>query len=731
MKKLLTILIVFFSLHAVAQHVDEQDALVDSLEQVIKQASHDSTIINAWISWENHVYRSGPDFALELNEKIQKLSDQNLKQALSKSEQDFFQRALGVALNNKGLIFKRFGKYDISIEQFLLSIDALEERGDQLGISKRFNNIANVFLKMGDHASAIDYYNRSLRIKEILDDQKGIAVALNNIGTVYQWQNNYEKSIQYYEKSLVIKETLDDKGGLTSTLTNIGLILSHQGRGKEAIDYLNRALLISKETDFKDHEGKILIHLGNIYGDLNKDSIALDYLWHGLAISQELQDRNSEANAFTEIAAVYYGKTEYTAAVKNANDALSIAKEIGSWGRLKASSLILYKSYSALGKPKQALKMYELYISSRDSLDSKTNQNEIIHQEFKYKYDKQHLSDSLGFAQKQEIEQLAHDAEMGKEANQRYILYVGLGFLLVLSGVVFRGYHRKKKDNELITEQKQEVELQKEIVEEKNTEILDSITYAKRIQEAILPSTKLVNELLPDSFVFYKPKDIVAGDFYWMETVDSLPIVLDKNTPTSNGKPPAVLFAAADCTGHGVPGAMVSVVCNNAMNRALREFGLTQPGAILDKTRELVVKTFEKSEEDVKDGMDIALCSLEGNTLKYAGAHNPLWIIKNGEVLETKANKQPIGKFDNQVPYTTHSFELEKGDTIYIFSDGYVDQFGGEKGKKFKTKAFRELLISIQDKKMVEQRVVIDNTFEAWKGNLEQVDDVCVIGVRV
>jgi len=220
-------------------------------------------------------------------------------------------------------------------------------------------------------------------------------------------------------------------------------------------------------------------------------------------------------------------------------------------------------------------------------------------------------------------------------------------------------------------------------------------------------------EYLPDSFILYKPKDIVAGDFYWMEHKD--------------GK---VLFAAADCTGHGVPGAMVSVVCNNGLNRSVREHGLTEPGKILDKTREIVIEEFERSEEEVKDGMDIALCSLQGNTLQYSGAHNPLWIIRNGEVLETKADKQPIGKFDKPNPYITHTYELQKGDSIYIFSDGYADQFGGEKGKKFKAANMKRLILSIQDKNMEEQRQLIDAAFEEWKGNLEQLDDVCLIGVK-
>ena len=245
-------------------------------------------------------------------------------------------------------------------------------------------------------------------------------------------------------------------------------------------------------------------------------------------------------------------------------------------------------------------------------------------------------------------------------------------------------------------------------------EITDSIAYAKHIQSAILPPPRIVKKYLKDSFILYIPKDVVAGDFYWIRRKD------DK-----------ILFAAADCTGHGVPGALVSVVCNNALSRSVREYGLTDPGKILDKTREIVVREFEKSDEEVKDGMDIALCTLEGNKLQYAGAYNPLWIIRNGELLETKANRWPIGLTRDPKPYDTHSIDLEKGDVIYIFTDGFVDQFGGEKGKKLKVTGFKKLLLSMHDKPMGDQMTFINDAFYNWKGDLEQVDDVCLIGVRI
>jgi serine phosphatase RsbU (regulator of sigma subunit)/antitoxin component YwqK of YwqJK toxin-antitoxin module len=293
--------------------------------------------------------------------------------------------------------------------------------------------------------------------------------------------------------------------------------------------------------------------------------------------------------------------------------------------------------------------------------------------------------------------------------------------LLVISSLIillFKKNKEKSRTNILLEKQKQHISEQHEQLAEKSKEITDSIIYAKRIQEAILPPGRLVKAALPNSFILYKPKDIVAGDFYWMETVDDL-----------------VIFAAADCTGHGVPGAMVSVVCSNALNRAVREFGLTEPAKILDKTLELVIERFEKSEEDVKDGMDIALCALNSKTneLQFAGANNPLWIIKGADnaLLETKATKQPIGKYADPKPYVNHVMKLEKGDSLYVFSDGFPDQFGGEKGKKLKTKAFKELLLSVQDKSMAEQHKTIDQYFENWRGDQEQIDDVCVIGVSL
>lgn len=269
---------------------------------------------------------------------------------------------------------------------------------------------------------------------------------------------------------------------------------------------------------------------------------------------------------------------------------------------------------------------------------------------------------------------------------------------------------------------------EKTLVETKNKEITDSIVYAKRIQTAILPSDRAINQYLPNSFIFYRPKDIVAGDFYWMERWQPQPEA-----------PETIMFAAADCTGHGVPGAMVSVICNNGLNRSVREYGLSDPGEILDMTRDIVVKEFEKSEDEVNDGMDIALVTITRNIgvggaeIKYAGANNPLWVVRKGssEIEQIKANKQPIGQYAMVKPFSSHTLQLNQGDTIYLFSDGYMDQFGGSSQKKFKSSRLRALISSIQGKTMEEQHQLVTDTFYDWKGDLEQIDDVCLVGIMV
>ena len=267
-----------------------------------------------------------------------------------------------------------------------------------------------------------------------------------------------------------------------------------------------------------------------------------------------------------------------------------------------------------------------------------------------------------------------------------------------------------------VRERTAELNQQKELVEHKNQEVTDSINYARFIQQAILPPLVDIRAQFAESFVFYQPKDIIAGDFYWFEQRGNVS-----------------WFAASDCTGHGVPGAMVSVLCINALNQILIEKNCTEPGELLDHVRDLVVKTFTKESQSVKDGMDISIACYNHDTkeLKWTGANNPLWIFRNGEVEITAPDKQPVGQFEGKTPFTTHTRSLSAGDLLILFTDGFADQFGGLKQKKFKYAPFRELIEANAALPMDQLHELLFTVFNEWKGDVEQTDDVCVMGIRI
>lgn len=308
--------------------------------------------------------------------------------------------------------------------------------------------------------------------------------------------------------------------------------------------------------------------------------------------------------------------------------------------------------------------------------------------------------------------------------------YIIGGFVVLVLLMLFVLYYsfQNKKINHLLKRKHIEISKVNKNIEGKSKEINDSILYAKRIQSAILTSKEKFIENLSNSLLVFLPKDIVAGDFYWYKQKENL-----------------VFYAVADCTGHGVPAAMVSVICNHALNTCVNEFGLTNPGEILDKAREIVVDAFNHHGSPIQDGMDISLCVLDKNdvekdgfysSLKWAGANSPLWLIRSmknneSELFEYKPNKQPVGKTLNPTSFTTNTISLQKDDSLFIFSDGFSDQFGGEKGKKFMSRQFKDFLLSINNLSMETQQELVLEKFKDWKGDNEQVDDVCVVGVRV
>ncbi len=702
MKIYLTLLLIVFSVLSFGQINPDQEKQIDSIKSVIKNAEHDSVTVIAWRDWDNLIYISDPALDFELNQKIENLCKSNLEKKLSEKEKKFFTQYLAFAYNNYGIIYKN----------------------------------------RGDYASAIDYYTRSLKLFEKIGEKKGAAGCLGNIGIIYKNQEDYDRAIEYYDKCLKIQEDLDDKRGIAGTLVNLGMAYSMKKDLEKALDYYLEALALYEQVENNRGMAAALNNIGIIYFDKGDLENALDFHLRCLKIQEELESKKGISAAYNNIALVHQKKGNHQEAIKLAQKSMDLAVESSSPIEIKDAANTLFNSHKNTGNYKMALEMFELFVSTRDTLVSEENEKEILRQEFGYKYEKQTLQDSLDNAKQNEIknaEIAQQNAEIKTKRIQQYFLFGGLALVLVFAFFIYNRFKLTQKQKHIIEEKEKETQQQKHIIEEKHKEITDSINYAKRIQEAILPSRSSLLENLKTGFVLYKPKDIVAGDFYWLEKVVSHFDKLNERSTT-------IYFAAADCTGHGVPGALVSVVCSNALSKALLEEGITETGKILDRTRELVIEKFSKSEENVKDGMDISLCRLdiENMNLQWSGANNPLWIVRKGagdegqgasvekySLIEFKPDKQPIGNYADPKPFATHSVSLEKGDTIYIFTDGYQDQFGGEKKKKFKASQMKEMFLSLQHLTMDEQKKVIDAEFEKWRGSLEQIDDVCLIGVKI
>ena len=673
--------------------------------------------------------------------------------AKEKGVKEFMARGLNI----QGASSYIQGNYQLAIEYLSKSLQFWKAVNKKKGTAHALNNLGASYKQLGNYQEAIKYYTKSLKIREELGDKRVIAASLNNIGIIYKDLGAHEKALEYLNNGLAIRESLNDKKGIASSLNNIGTVYEKLSKHDEAMKFYSKSLEIRKTINDNRGIAGLLNNLGNVYMKRNKLNKAIDYFDQSLTIRKKMNDQRGIAGTHNNLGGTYFKKGDLKKGILYCKKSLELAKKIGSIKIARDASKTLWSEYKEMGSYDEALEMYELYINYRDSIESEKNQKAVIRQEYKYEYEKQKEADSIKAAEKRKVKQAKIDAqvaELEREQTQRYALYSGIGLLLIFGGFIFNRFRKTQQQKRVIEEQKkcvdeqkavaekqrdyaqqehQKAEEQRELVQEKNTEILDSINYAKRLQNAILPSLAAIKQQFHQSFVFFQPKDIVSGDFYWMETTST-----------------HTFIAVADCTGHGVPGAMVSVVCANALNKAVNEMGKTDPAEILNVTRELVIDTFAKTDSQVKDGMDISLLSVahsgraerdsdphshsvSHSVLQWAGANNPLWIIKNesDKVEEVKADKQPIGSYEDQQPFTSHEVRLDHGDTVYLFSDGFADQFGGEKGKKFKSGNFKKRLLSIQDESMEQQQLLIQQSFEEWKGSLEQLDDLCVMGIRI
>jgi len=791
-KLLLTFIVIFFLTNLKAQQYS-----LDSLYSVLKTEIDDNTKVNTWnaIAWELKFQNTDSSFfyadkALKLSEKID------------------YKKGISIAKRTIGTIAYIQGRIENSLILMKEAAEIAKKIDDKYQTAKCYNMFGNIYQHMSSPDSVIYYLEKALSLFKEINDQMEIAGVTGNLAQNYREIGNYTVAVELFYNVLELEEKANNKMGIARTYNSLASTYSALGEKEKAIEFYKKAIAILKDIE---HYKWLSASYHNLAGIIDDDTLALDYYYKALEINtmmhdtlwisynynnisgiylkqknydkafeyaylaKELQEKIGivEATSFSHLGSIFYNIGDYQKALELYLKALEISlldKEIGS---IKNRYFDLYEVYIKLNKHKKSVEALENYIIYSDSLDAITDLKEIGRLEATYGYEK--------IKQQQEFEQAHKDLQIKEQIKRQKIftIFLIIGFVLVLIIAVFMiiAFRTKQKanvilqkknaqilqqkeeilsqneeilvQNEMLLQHKEEIEtqrdeiqLQHDIVLKHEEEITASIVYAKRIQFAALPSDQYINSMLNNYFILFKPRDIVSGDFYWLKEI-------------VRANHHYKIIVAADCTGHGVPGAFVSMLGISFLNELVRRTEISDVAILLNELRTQVKNALKQTSKgsDSKDGMDIAVAIIEDKTkiLQFAGANNPLFIVRDGKLSDNqkknkrniydeninrnltalKADKQPIAVYIKEEPFSKQEVQLKKGDQIYLFSDGYIDQFGGEKGRKFMTKNFKKLLLSNSNMPMQKQKEILNNTFENWKGNLEQVDDVVVVGVEI
>lgn len=577
------------------------------------------------------------------------------------------------------------------------------------------------------YKEALAYLLKAIEIYEKQKDQIKIANCYNVIALIYQDQTFYTQAQEYHLKCLKMREELKDSANLSGSYSNIGLnyyqIAKQKNENsfeskniKEAISYLNKAYDLGIKFNNIHIQANSLGNLSNIMNDLMRYNDALNYAQRAIKIYQETGDSYQEAISLIDIGSIYSAQKKYKEAIPYFEKSLLFGTQNNDREIQHYCYNNLVTCYEKTGDYTKAFKYQTEMIKVKDSLFNVDNLKQINDMQVKYDTEKKESENKLL--------QVENELSTKTLKSQKIVIYLIIGGLLltvVFAFFIFKGLKKQRQANQIISKQKQEVELQrdlinqqKHIVEEHQKEILDSIHYAKRIQNTIIAHKDFIDENIENNFVYFNPKDIVSGDFYWATKKDNY-----------------FFLAACDSTGHGVPGAFMSLLNIGFLSEAINEKDIIEPAKIFDYTRERLISSISKDGQ--KDGFDGILIRIDKLTKEiiYVAANNSPVIVSQNQLIDLSADKMPVGHGERKDSFTQHKIDYKSGDMLYLYTDGYADQFGGPKGKKFKYKPLNEMLIAISEKPLTEQSEILNDTFNQWKGNLEQVDDVCVIGIRL
>jgi serine phosphatase RsbU (regulator of sigma subunit) len=673
-----------------------QSTKVDSITTELKQSTVDSIKSRLLLQLSDEVRKRNPDSAMLCAKQSFRLATKSENSlAIIKSGKSIFRTYLsldnydsclyysqqlldiGIATGDSSILFEghmtmgalmyRKQKHDISIDHFLESQKIAEHMRDTVALGRSLGNLANAYASLGDYQTALYYDSLSLSYLLPTDQSFAIATGYGNMASNYRMNNDSDLAVTTYLK---------------------------------AIEYYQKTGSAGRIAEMKNGIAKIIFFRGEVDSSI---------LWTTQFYDLGVQQQNNKVMLISvlQLSSFYLHLGQNETALLKAREAITLSEELELNSDIASAHLLAAKANYQLGNFKASSDEFILYNQYNDSLNNFDLLTEITRSLLKSKHEQE--------KQLLEAEQLRINLEAEAEKKQHQIILFWAGacllILILLIAYIYRNYKTKVRANLLLAQKNR-------IIEEKNKDITDSINYAKRIQDATFPSFEKKNQIFPQSFVLYKPKDIVSGDFYWFSEIKGQKIIV-----------------AADCTGHGVPGALMSVLGNTFLNEIVNQLEVSQILSMLHD-RITVALNQKSGASATNDGMEVALCALETKTniLHFAGANRPLWIIRSsGEAIEEiKGSKQAIGGSSQEsVHFSSHSISMEAGDTFYIFSDGFADSFNGATGKKLTTKKFKELLLSNRQVPVEEQGATLEQFLEKWSSGAEQVDDILVIGIRM
>lgn len=663
---------------------------------------------------------------LKASEEIFDLPDERLKKHFGKD----------TLVVNAFKELSKTGEQNVNeaIKKSLNAIDSIPEKDIRKVV---IIILANQFMKIADSLEyqsfvtpALNFYQKTLTLYEIAEEKTGISNTLNNIGSIYGKINDWKKALEYYQSSLKIDEELKDTIRMICSYNNIGTLYFKVKDYDQSLEFYNQAINLRQSKDNIFIYSSLIANIALIY-EIQKDyQNALKYHHESINLFLSLNIKNIYlCTEYYNIGDIYNTLNNKIRAMSYFTKALLLAKELNDMQMLSLIHESLSELHQSNGDFKNAYEHHVLFKNFNDSIFNENNIKQITELELNYKYEKEK---ELATIEQQKVDAIKAE----KDKFQKFVIVSLIVFILiiiVLAMIILRYFFKEKKSNTTLQLQNQMIEERNEELNQLNDEIAsqrdllyhqkkgltESIEYARYIQNALLSSREAIEYFPIESMIYYKPRDIVSGDFYWFKQTENL-----------------LYFAAADCTGHGVPGAFMSVLGISLLNEITNNQNLVSPYQILNELRQKLKNSLnqDKPGSNSKDGIDISLSLLDFDnfTLQYSGAINPLIIIRNNNIIELQGDRFPVGihSRDNE-SFSNKTIELQKNDSLYVFTDGFISQFGGPIGKKFNMNAFKLLLIELSEFSMEIQKQKLEETFVSWKNNHDQIDDVLVMGIRV